>query len=114
MEQKDIDALAAAAQAALKGGKAVDPNAVLALIGLHKSIVTSETFWGVRGPQLIGELNALRQVEPAARAMLAHGKILSGVYDQATSTLAALDDLRKNGKGAPATSPAPAPAASAT
>lgn len=109
MEQKDIDALKASALAATKpGGAPVSPTAVLALIALHASVVSSESFWGVRGPQLIGELNALRQVEPAARAMLAHGKILAGVYDGADTTIAALDDLRKNGNGATLT---PAPAA---
>jgi hypothetical protein len=106
MEQKDIDALKASALAAAKGGKAVDPTAVLALIATHAVMVNSEAFWGVRGPQLIGELNALRQVEPTARAMLAHGQILAGVHARASTTLAALDDLRKNGNGATLT-PAP-------
>lgn len=94
MEQKDIDALATSAQMALKGGKPVDPTAVLALIATYKGIVTSEQFWGVRGPQMLAEVSALRAVEPAARAMLAHGRTLAQVHDGAAAAIASLDALR--------------------
>lgn len=94
MEQKDISALATAARAAITGGKAVDPKAVLELIEHHNSIVRAEAFWGTRGPQMVSEVSRLREVETAARAMLAHGRTIAQVYDGAAEALAGLDAHR--------------------
>lgn len=94
MNQQDINALATAARAAAQGGKHVDPKAVLDLIEHHNSIIRAEAFWGTRGPQMLGELTRLREVETTARAMHAHGRHLIHSQGAAETALAELDAHR--------------------
>lgn len=74
--------------------KEIDREAVLKLINQYEAIVRAEDFWGVRGPKMVEELNALRAVESQARAIVAHARAVGGGAGLIELALGEIDSLR--------------------
>ena len=76
--------------------KEIDREAVLKLINQYEAVVRAEDFWGVRGPKMVEELNALREVETQARAVAVHARQIASVAANLDEALQNLDVVKLN------------------
>lgn len=83
-------------QQATSETKEIDREAVLKLVNQYEAIVRAEEFWGVRGPRMAEELNALRTLETDARAIVTHARQIAGVSANLDEALQNLDVVRLN------------------
>jgi len=91
MEANELEALRK--QATTEGAE-IDREAVLKLVNQYEAVVRAEEFWGARGPRMAEELNALRALEPHARAIMSHSRLVAGAAGSIEIALGEIDSLR--------------------